>query len=206
MIPRKLFLNEQLTGSVSEFFNYEEFTRSDYGKPVFNKLSKHLLECLCRDILDPIRREFGHPIKVTSGIRDINVMKGFRRAGSHPSPTTDHSFGDPDFNPFGAGAADIRPYGQGTCEDIFNIAIDFINRNDTIPVGQVLFERQGSREWVHISNPKTVLFQPEVARMIASNLIIGYGLEGNIIGKDHGIIFNNPIRLWWCPYIVVLRY
>ena len=174
----KLILQDQPTGKASKFFSYEEFTRSDYGKPVFNKFSKHLLECLCRDILDPIRREFGHPILVTSGLRDINVMEGLRRAGYHPSPTTDHSFGDPDFNPFGAGAADIRPYGQGRCEDIFNITIDFINQSEDIPIGQVLWERQGNREWVHISNPKTALFQPEVARMIASSLMIGYGLEG----------------------------
>ena len=104
-------------------------------------------------------------------------MKCLRRDGYHPSPTTDHSFGDPEINPFGAGAADIRPYGQGACENIFNIAVDFINNSDGIPVGQVLWERQGKREWVHISNPKTILFQPEVARMVASKLVIGYGLE-----------------------------
>ena len=183
MIPRKLFLSEQPIGPVSEFFTYEEFTRSNYGKPVFNKLSKYLLECLCRDILDPIRREFGHPILVTSGIRDINVMEGLRRAGYYPSPTTDHSFGDPDFNPFGAGAADIRPYGQGSCEDIFTIAVDFINRSDGIPVRQVLWERQGSREWVHLSNPKTVLFQPDVARIVTSKLVVGYGLEGKYFAE-----------------------
>ena len=178
MIARKLFLDEQPTGKASEFFNYEEFTQSDYGKPIFNKLSQYLLEYLCRDILDPIRREFGYPILVASGILDINVMKGLKHAGYHPSATTDHSFGDPDVNSFGAGAADIRPYGQGTCEEIFNIAVNFINNSEDIPVGQVLWERQRDREWVHISNPKTALFQPEVARMVASNLIIGYGLEG----------------------------
>ena len=178
MIDKRLILDRQPTGKASEFFVYDEFTRSDYGKPVFNKLSKYLLECLCRNILDPIRREFGHPILVTSGIRDINVMNGLRRAGYHPSSATDHSFGDPEVNPFGVGVADIQPYGQGTCGDLFNIAVDFINNSDGIPVGQVLWERQGSREWVHISNPKTALFQPEVARMVASSLIIGYGLEG----------------------------
>ena len=183
MIPRKLFLDEQPTGSVSEFFNYEEFTRSNYGKPVFNKLSKYLLECLCWNILDLIRREFGHPILVTSGLRDINVMEGLRRAGYHPSPTTDHSFGDPNFNPFGVGAADIRPFGNGTCEEIFNIAVNFITGFEDIPVGQVLWERQGSREWVHISNPKIIFFQPDVAQLVASSLLVGYGLEGKFYAE-----------------------
>ena len=178
MIDKRLLIDRQPTGQASEFFAYEEFTHSNYGKPVFNKLSQYLLKCLCRNILDPIRRDFGHSIKVTSGIRDINIMNGLQRAGYHLSSTTDHSFGDPEVNSFGAGAADIRPYGQGTSEDIFNIAVDFINNSDGIPVGQVLWERQGSWEWVHISNPKTALFQPEVARMVASSLIIGYGLEG----------------------------
>jgi len=31
---------------------------------------------------------------------------------------------------------------------------------------------------VHISNAKTAMFRPEVARMIASKLVVGYGLEG----------------------------
>ena len=44
--------------------------------------------------------------------------------------------------------------------------------------GRSLWERQGSREWVHISNPKTVLFQPDVAQLVASKLVVGYGLEG----------------------------
>ena len=184
---KKLILQEQPTGKASKFFSYHEFTRSNYGKPVFNKLSKHLLECLCRDILDPIRREFGHPILITSGIRDINVMEGLRRAGYHPSSTTDHSFSDPDFNPFGVGAADIRPYGRGACEEIFNIAVDFVNRLEGIPVGQVLWERLRTHEWVHISNPKTILFQPEVARMVASKLVIGYGLNGHY----------NPDKPWY---------
>lgn len=120
---------------------------------------------------------------MTSGIRDINVMAGLRKAGYHPSPTTDHSFGDPDFNPFGVGAADIRPYGQGTCEAIFNIVVNLANSSRYFWVGQILWERQGSREWVHISNAKTILFQPEVARMIASNLVIGYGLEGKYFAE-----------------------
>lgn len=178
MIPRKLFLNKQPTGEASEFFSYKEFTRSNYGKPVFNRLSKHLLECLCQNILDPIRQEFGYPIKVTSGIRDINVMEGLRRVGYHPSTTTDHSFGDPEVNSFGVGAADIRPFSWGTSEKIFNIAVDFINNSKDIPIGQVLWEQQGKHEWVHISNPKTVLFELSVAQIVASKLIIGYGLNG----------------------------
>ena len=179
MIPKRLILDRQPTGKVSDFFTYEEFTRSNYGKPVFNKLSKHLLKCFCQDILDPIRREFGHPILVTSGLRDINIMEGLRHAGYHPSSTTDHSFGDPDFNPFGVGAADIRPYGRGTCEEIFNLAVDFINNSENLPTGQVLWERQGDREWVHISNPKTVLFESMfIAPMVASKLLIGYALDG----------------------------
>ena len=115
---------------------------------------------------------------MTSGIRDINVMKGLGNAGYFPSSTTDHSFGDPEFNVFGSGAADIRPYNVGTCEDIFKIAVDLINNSPDFEVGQVLWERQGEREWVHISNPKIIFFQPEVAKMIASTLVIGYGLEG----------------------------
>ena len=178
MINRNLILDHQPIGKASEFFTYEEFTQSNYGNPVFNRLSKHLLECLCRNILDPIRKEFGHPILVTSGMRDINVMNGLRDAGYFPSATTDHSFGDPEFNVFGAGAADVTPYSEGCCEDIFLIAIRLIQNVSKFQVGQLLWERQGEREWVHISNPKSVLFQPEIAIMIASKLMIGYGLDG----------------------------
>lgn len=175
MIHKKLLLDNQPTGKASDFFNYEEFTRSNYGKPVFNRLSKHLLECLCRNILDPIRGEFGLPVRVTSGVRDIIVMKGLRDAGYHPSATTDYSFGDPEFNPFGSGASDIRSYSKGTCEDIFKIAVKL---SESVQIGQILWERQGEREWVHIGNPKSILFQPEIANIIVSKLKIGYGLNG----------------------------
>ncbi len=176
MIPRRLILDHQPIGKASDFFNYEEFTVSNYGKPIFNRLSKHLLECLCRNILDPIRKEFGHAILVTSGLRDINVMNGLRNAGYFPSATTDHSFGDPEFNPFGSGASDIRPYGQGTCEDIFRIAVKL---GESVPIGQILWERQGEREWVHIGNPKSVLFESKfIVPMLSSKLSIGFGLDG----------------------------
>ena len=177
MIHKNLILEKQPTGKVSEFFSYDEFTRSNYGKPVFNRLSQYLLECLCRDILDPVRREFGYPVIVSSGIRDVNVMRGLLAAGYHPSSTTDHSFGDPEVNPLGVGAADIRPYGQGSCEDIFCIVAE-LNRSNIIEFGQLLWERQGDREWVHLSNPKTILFAPEVASILASPLKIGYCLNG----------------------------
>jgi len=176
MIEKKLLLDRQPTGKVSEFFSYEEFTQSNYGKPVFNKLSKHLLECLCRNILDPIRKELGSPIMVTSGIRDVNVMEGLRKTGFYPSVNTDHSFGDPEVNPFGSGAADIAPK-EDSCERLFTLACELYRKN-RIRFGQCLWERQGRREWVHISNAKTALFKPEVAIILAPALIIGYGLDG----------------------------
>jgi len=177
MINKSLILDQQPSGKVSDYFSYSEFTRSNYGKPLFNTLSKYLLERLCRNILDPVRREFEYPILVTSGIRDINVMKGLLRAGYHPSTITDHSFADPEVNPFGAGAADIRPFGQGGCEDLFRVAVE-LNKSNLITFGQLLWERQGDREWVHVSNPKSVLFQPAVAVLISSPLTVGYGLNG----------------------------
>ena len=177
MIYKNLILEKQPTGKVSEFFSYDEFTRSNYGKPVFNRLSQYLLECLCRDILDPVRREFGYPVIVSSGIRDVNVMRGLLKAGYHPSTNTDHSFADPEVNPYGVGAADIRPYGQGSCEDIFRIVVE-LSRSNVIEFGQLLWERQGDREWIHISNPKSILFASEIASLLASPLKIGYGLDG----------------------------
>ena len=177
MIPQKLFLNEQPIGKASEFFAYEEFTQSNYGNPVFNKLSKYLLEYLCQNILDPIRREIGHPILVTSGMRDINVMEGLKRAGYHPSTTTDHSFGNPEVNPFGVGAADLV-LKENNCEKLFTLSCQLFRIN-RIWFGQCLWEKQNNQEWVHISNPKTVLFHPEVARMVASRLVVGYGLYGH---------------------------
>ncbi len=172
MIP----LEKQPTGKVSEFFSYEEFTQSNYGTPVFNKINKFLLENLCRNILDPIRREFGHPLIVSSGIRDNNVMEGLRKVGYFPSSSTDHSYGDPEVNAYGVGAADIVPQ-DSNCEELFTLTCDLFRRN-RIRFGQCLWEKQGSREWMHIANPKSVLFSPEAAVLIAPALIIGYGLDG----------------------------
>jgi len=177
-------LEKQPFGKVSEFFSYEEFTQSNYGKPAFNKISKYLLENLCRNVLDPIRKELNSPILVSSGIRDIIIMNGLRKAGYFPSSTTDHSFGDAAVNAYGVGAADIFPQGT-SCEALFNTTCELFRRN-RIRFGQCLWERQGAKEWVHIANPKSVLYSQEVSVLIAPALIIGYGLEGKY-SKD---------RLW----------
>jgi hypothetical protein len=103
-------------------------------------------------------------------------MEGLRKAGFYPSANTDHSFGDPEVNPYGVGAVDIAPK-EDSCERLFNIVCELFHQN-RIRFGQCLWERQGSREWVHIANPKVALFSPEVAVILASPLIIGYGLEG----------------------------
>jgi len=170
-----LILEKQPSGNVSPHFKYAEFTQSNFGEVRFNRLSEFLLKRLCLNILEPIRFTFGHGINISSGIRDINIMNGLRAAGYHPSATTDHSFGDPEYNPFGVGAADLVPI-EGSCEELFLTAWELRNRN--VHFGQLLWERQGQREWVHISNPKTVLFTNRVADFLKSRLTVGYGLNG----------------------------
>ncbi|MCH5234923.1 MAG: peptidase M15 [Muribaculaceae bacterium] len=131
---------------LSENFTLEELTHSDVAtkfkiKNEPNEEQKDNLKRLCTDILQPIREEYGFPITVTSGYRNVNVNNKVKG-----SKTSQHIKGQ---------AADI------TCNDttkafLFDLIKKMIEEGK-IKVGQLIWEYGTKKEpkWIHVSLPYT---------------------------------------------------
>ena len=89
-----------------EFFTWEELTTTSTGLAnVPDAMARNNLRYLCSEVLDPLRRHLGRPIRVTSGYRAPAVN---RAVGG--SATSAHVRGE---------AADIKVEGM-TATDIVN--------------------------------------------------------------------------------------
>lgn len=117
------------------FFTLPELLRSNTARckaidntPSFEVVTN--LRYLVVFILDPLRKAFGHPIRVTSGYRcpALNAAVG----GVHNSQ---HLSGQ---------AADIVPVSGGTVRDLFKLA-----QSINLPFDQLILEKGGA--WLHIS-------------------------------------------------------
>lgn len=118
---------------LGEYFTLEEMTRSDAAtragiKNQPNAAQTEALRKLVINILDPLRRAAGTPVKVNSGFRSAAVNKLVRG-----SLTSQHSLGE---------AADIVIPGL-TNEQIMQLV-----KKNNLPFDQMI-EEFGS--WIHIS-------------------------------------------------------
>jgi len=97
------------TPRAGEFFTWAELCVTSTGMPnVPDATARTNLRFLCSEILDPLRRHLGRPVRVTSGYRSPAVNKAVR--GSSKSA---HMRGE---------AADIKVDGL-TCTDIVDAII-----------------------------------------------------------------------------------
>lgn len=122
---------------LSEHFSLYEFTRSGAAiehdlRNVPDAAQLSNLQALCRNILEPLRRQFG-PIVISSGFRSREVN---RLVGG--APTSQHLRGE---------AADIVTYGP----DDANAKYSFIMRN--LDFDQLILEPIGDKHprWIHVS-------------------------------------------------------
>ena len=124
--------NFQLT----EHFSYNEMTRSAWAQAhrvdnTPDELQLMALQNLCRELLEPLRRQFG-PIYVNSGFRSEAVNAGVRGVGA-----SKHLTGE---------AVDIRLVDVETGRRYYR----FIR--DNIDFDQLLFEhRRDGAMWLHCS-------------------------------------------------------
>ncbi|MBR1467331.1 MAG: DUF882 domain-containing protein [Bacteroidaceae bacterium] len=131
---------------LSEHFTLEELTRSDTAKAkkldntpdatVLGKLSK-----LCNELLEVVRKEYGYPIKVTSGYRSPKV-----NAAVGGAKTSQHMYGE---------AADLKAI-KTTNKQLFDVIAKLI-KDKKIQCGQLIWEYGTKKEpgWVHLSLPRT---------------------------------------------------
>jgi hypothetical protein len=121
-----------------EYFKLDEFTKSQTAEKfnidntpneyVVNNLNK-----LVTNILDPLRKTLGSPIKITSGYRSylLNKMVGGVKNSQHMSGK----------------AADIQPVGK-TFDEFTKFIKDWLKDKD---FDQCIIESSGKSRWIHIS-------------------------------------------------------
>jgi len=140
----------------------------------------HLMLSLCKDILQPIRDFLGVPVKVTSGMRDMDEYHRLIKKGYYPSETSDHFFGVPvpirkkykrskygSLYTLSVGAVDIVPAGGASRafkrlilnanEEDGTITLPFSGGDKKISIGQMILEKRRSY-WIHISNSPLLVY------------------------------------------------
>lgn len=129
---------------LSENFTLEELTHSDVADKFKirnepNDEQKENLKRLCKEILQPIRDEYGFPITVTSGYRNVNINNKVKG-----SKTSQHIKGE---------AADIVCYATSNAF-LFNLIKRMIEEGK-IRVGQLIWEygTKTNPNWIHVSLP-----------------------------------------------------
>jgi len=122
---------------LSDHFTLFEFTRSGYAienelDNIPNESQIASMKALCRNILEPLRQQFG-PIIISSGFRSLEVNRGVGGAQS-----SQHLRGE---------AADIVINGR----DDANAKFGFIMRN--LDFDQLILEPIGAvnPRWIHVS-------------------------------------------------------
>jgi hypothetical protein len=102
-----------------------------------------------------------------------------RRKGYNPSETSDHYFGNVvlisserkverygDYYPYSVGACDIVPKCAGGAQHAFDKLIVHANKKRStlelpggdVKLGQLILERRGSSQWLHIANHPSVVY------------------------------------------------
>lgn len=131
-----------------EFFTMPEFSRSTTAQKLKidntpKGKEKENLEALVDNVLDPVRKEWGHPINVTSGYRSLELNKAVGGAGK-----SQHQTGE---------AADIVAGGKFKGkENNFAIGKMIVRRG---VFDQIIFEDCGKDDllprWIHVSYSRT---------------------------------------------------
>ena len=156
----------KLKTKLSKNFYLEEFIYSNTAKTVV-KIKKYSHEYFClinlvEKILQPTRSYIKTSIQINNGIRNKKIWTALYKAGYKPSKTTDHSYGLPEVNQYGVGAADFCcPRKEPEfLEDVFKW-IQNQEKRLKLHIGQcILYFKRGKPHFIHISNPKYLIYSP----------------------------------------------
>lgn len=170
---------------ISEHFAFQEFSSRDYH--LLTPIQLGMLDNLCRSILEPLRKFWGCPVHVSSGIRFPSDNNALRKQGYNPSETSDHLFGNVvklrnpkkvkrfgRYYPYSVGASDIIPkIGAKKAFELLRPYIDTKNNLVNLPngigpvrVGQLIFEQWEDSAWIHVSNPVDLVYSLKISRVL----------------------------------------
>jgi len=141
--------------------------------------------------LQIIRNMFGKPLIIGNGIRGASDFMRLIEKGYHPSPTSDHFFGNVvpigaphrlypilgHYYSFSVGAADVisdNPMG------LFNLAIQ-LNESGKTSFGQIIHETDPIKktEWVHFGNKREKFYSEIICNLIGKEKYL-YTIDGGI--------------------------
>lgn len=170
------------------YFKRKEFK----GFPQTPTIQQSFLLANLTNMLNMIRRKVGVPMTITSCCRDAAKYQELVDRGYHPSPTSDHFWGYViptlrtrdkakygDTYKFSVGAVDF------VCKDIdnvFNTIMDMVE-HDEINIGQCILEKGKNSKWIHISNPKEIVYAPGFIKKMSLEKIMF--LTSNNNGKSY---------------------
>lgn len=137
---------------LSDSFSLSELTASSYAAGGFVKPNDKQIFCLkklCENLLQPIRNQFGL-VRITSGLRDMEVYHGLIKAKLPASKTSDH-FAWSEANPYGTGAADFY------CPNAdLDKVYKWIKSELNDKIGQLII--YPSKGFIHVSNSWSEIF------------------------------------------------
>jgi hypothetical protein len=169
---------------ISEHFTLSEFTSKDVESIL--PIQWFMIQHLCENILEPLRRFADCEFKITSGMREKEDVERLIKSGYRPSETSDHDYGrtvevenphkrakfGPTYN-YSVGAVDIVP--KCGALELFNklkplfVQPDIIKLplscGGDIQIGQLILERNKSY-WLHISNPPGLFHKEPILELI----------------------------------------
>lgn len=153
-----------------------------------NPQEKIMLENLAQEILQPARDQLGRMI-VTSGIRDVKDYHRLIAKGYYPSETSDHFYGASlilrsakKIKKYGkrysysVGAGDIVPVDVEPYE-AFKFMINLYKKSK-IQYGQLIYEKHNSKEWIHVSNPPTLIYSKKFVDKFLTRIPVLQSLDG----------------------------
>jgi len=145
---------------ITRNFEMDEFVPSDNYEVTDKNMV--FLKYMCVT-LEYIRVLINEPVYITSGIRDLDAYFDLLNRGYHPSETSDHFFGNPVFWPdtgkyytMSVGAADIV-FANTNILSVY----EQVKKQGWLDerIGQFLYEKDGSVEWIHVSNNPKDFYQ-----------------------------------------------
>ena len=125
---------------IPEYFSFKELVYSKYAEdnkidnmPDWSIISNLKYLAIC---LDDIRRAWGKAIRVTSGYRSAALNKAIGGVKS-----SHHKMGL---------AADLQPLNMDDFDDFKKFIVEYFENFDG-EFSQVIIEKSGSTEWIHVS-------------------------------------------------------
>lgn len=183
-------------GYITENFSWAEFNPEKVDIGIYGDLMVVTLAKSLQKLRDKLNEKFKSRlvgteykeigIRITSAVRGAGDYNRLVAKGYKPSITSDHNYGQPiripkdfdtkravsgEYYSLSAGAVDFQltvPQGIVSLKEVVRTVTDLAVAGE-VDVGQVLLEKQGEKEWVHIGNNLLSIIKQYIAACKPAN-------------------------------------